>query len=111
MTGEEFEALLTRLDALIADFEAHPDSSVSEQALELLRLVDAVHREGLGRLITMISRRHPELVSEAVIDPVIRILLALYELEPGGSPRAAFIPLERLAQSAASARARSEGQS
>jgi hypothetical protein len=50
-------------------------------------------------------------VSEAVIDPVIRILLALYELEPGGSPRAAFIPLERLAQSAASARARGEGQS
>ena len=111
MTSAEFEALLTQLDALVAEFEAHPDASVSEQALELLRLVDAVHREGLGRLVTMISRRHPELISEAAIDPVIRILLALYELEPGGSPRTAFIPLERLAQSAASARARREGQS
>jgi hypothetical protein len=111
MTRDEFEALLTRLDALIADFEAHPDASVREQALELLRLVDAVHREGLGRLITMIGRRHPDVVSEAALDPVIRILLALYELEPGASPPAAFIPLERLAQSAAAARARREGRS
>jgi hypothetical protein len=49
-------------------------------------------------------------VGEAAADPVVRILLALYDLEPGGSPTATFIPLERLAQSAAAARGRREGR-
>jgi hypothetical protein len=111
MTVEEFEAALIRLDGLIAGFEADADASVSDRALELLRLVDAVHREGLGRLVDVIQRRHPELVGEAAGDPVIRILLTLYDLESGGAPTATFIPLERLAQSAALARERREGRS
>jgi hypothetical protein len=110
MKGEEFEELLTSLDALIAEFEAHADGTVSERALEMLRLVDAVHREGLGRLVDVIRRRRPELMGEAAADPVVRILLALYDLEPGGSPTATFIPLERLAQSAAAARGRRGGR-
>jgi hypothetical protein len=110
MTGEEFEELLTRLDALIGEFETHADATVSAQSLELLRLVDAVHREGLGRLVHLIRQRQPELLGTVADDPVVRILLALYDLEPGGPPSpAAFIPLERLAKSAAVARERREG--
>ena len=41
---------------------------------------------------------------------VIRLLLVLYDLTPPGSPDPAFIPLERLQQSAALAQTRRSAQ-
>jgi hypothetical protein len=104
MAPEEFEDLLIRLDALVGELEAHPDARVRARALDLLRHVDAVHREGLGRLAGLIRGRDPELMAEAALDPVVGLLLSLYDLAPA-APRA-FIPLERLEASAAAARAR-----
>ena len=105
MTTEEFEELLTHLDALVAEFEAHGDPGVSARALDLLRHVDAIHREGLGRLVELIHRRYPQLVEEVAQDGVVHILLSLYDLAPS-PPTGAFIPLARLEASAAAARSR-----
>jgi hypothetical protein len=111
MTEAEFEELLTHLDALVAEFEEHPDPAVSARALELIRHVDAVHREGLGRIVGLIGRRVPELLEEAARDPVARILLALYDLAPAGRKSAAFVPIADLERSAAAARARGQRDS
>lgn len=108
MTPDEFEALLAHLDGLVAEFEGHPDPSVRERALELLRHVDAVHREGIGRLAQLISHSYPQFLQEAARDPVVGILLALYDLTPSEPRGTAFIPLSRLERSAAATRARSE---
>ena len=105
MTAGEFEALLSRVDALIAEFERHPDPDVRQRALDLLHGIDAVHREGIARLVDLLNQRFPRLLEEATAtDPVIRLLLVLYDLAPSTSPSPAFIPLERLQQSAALAR-------
>jgi hypothetical protein len=107
MTGAEFEELLTRLDALVAEFEEHPDPVVSARALEMIQLVDAVHRAGLGRLAELIRRRDPKALEDAAQDGVVSILFALYELELGASAEAgAFVPLAQLEASARAARAR-----
>ena len=109
MTDAEFEDLLTRLDALVTEFERHPDAVVSARAIEMIQHVDAVHREGLGRLVALIDRRYPQFLEEARRDPVVRILLALYDLGPGSSERSTFVPLAQLEASALAARARREG--
>ena len=58
---------------------------------------DAVHREGLGRLVELVGRRDPRLLDDAGQDPIAGILLSLYDLAPFRS----FVPLERLQASAA----------
>src|SRR5262249_22485886 len=109
MTANEFEALLSRVDALIVQFERHPDPNVRQLALDLLHGIDAVHRQGIARLVDLLNQRFPLLLQEAAAnDPVIRLLLVLYDLAPSLSPSPAFIPLERLQQSAALARTRGE---
>lgn len=108
MSANEFEELLTRLDALVAEFEGHQDPAVSARVLELIRQVDAVHRAGLERLTALVARRHPELLDEMAVDPVAGLLLTLYDLTPGGRRNAAFIPLAQLEASAYAARARRE---
>lgn len=102
----DFPGLLAHLDALVGEFEAHPDPAVRERALDLMRHVDAVHRPGLARLVELAGRRDPGLLEEARRDPVVAILLALYDLDGDPGPGPAFIPLERLAGSAAAVRAR-----
>jgi len=109
MTDAEFEDLLTRLDALVTEFEQHPDPVTSARALEMIQLVDAVHRAGLGQLVALIRRRDPKLLEDASQDRIMRILLALYDLEPGGDPvRGAFVPLSQLQASARLVRAHRE---
>src|SRR5262245_22280339 len=116
MTDAEFEGLLTRLDALVTEFEQHPDPAVSARALEMIQLVDAVHRAGLERLAALIRGRDPKILEDAAKDTIAQILLALYDLEPGryantierpgGSPPGGFVPLAQLEASAHAARVR-----
>jgi len=109
MTDVEFEELLTRLDVLVTEFEHHPDAVVGARAIEMIQHVDALHREGLGRLIALIDRRYPQFLQEAARDRVLRILLELYDLAPGSPERRGFVPLAQLEASALAARARREG--
>jgi nitrite reductase/ring-hydroxylating ferredoxin subunit/Fe-S cluster biogenesis protein NfuA len=63
----EFDAAVARLDALVTRLEREGD----ERALELLQLVDAIHRPAL------------ELIAAGQTDhPVARALLAMYDLGP-----------------------------
>ena len=111
MTHAEFEELLTRLDALVTEFEQHRDPAVSARALEMLQHIDAVHREGLGRLMALVAARDGRLPDGVTHDAVVRILLALYDLDPGGErERRAFIPLTHLEASAHAVRARRENE-
>lgn len=106
MNAGEFEEFLAHLDALVAGFEQHAEPDVRGRALELLQHVDTVHREGLSRLVEVVNRRHPQLLEEAARDPVVRLFLTLYDLEPPERAAGAFIPLQHLRQSAALAQTR-----
>jgi hypothetical protein len=107
MTEAEFQDLLLHLDTLVSWFESHPDPEISAQALALIRHVDAMHREGIERLVGLIGGRDPALLDEARRDPIVSLLLDLYDLAPASPATHAFIPLDRLAASAAAARVRS----
>lgn len=63
----EFDAAVVRLEQLVADLEQEGD----ERALELLQLVDAVHRPALARLAAGEAEH-----------PLARALLAMYGLAP-----------------------------
>ncbi len=67
----------------------HPDSKVAERVEELLDWVDAVHREGLGRLIEMIRSWRGEIFLESVArDEITGTMLRAYELGEGLDPEA-----------------------
>ena len=67
----------------------HPDSKVAERVIELLDWVDAVHRDGLGRLVEMIRSWRGEIFLESVArDEVTGTLLRVYDLGEGLDPEA-----------------------
>jgi hypothetical protein len=103
--------VIREVDALIAELQRHPDPETRAQAEALLGGLDALHREGLGRLIAALHTGGAgDLVEEAArADPVIGVLLGLYDLVPlalppepagahGGMPAGVtgFVPIERL---------------
>ena len=106
MSYETYVNLIRQLDELVAVFEAHPDPATRAQAVALLSGLDALHREGLGRLVSALREAGAqELLSRAVADPVVKVLLGLYDLvdlglpeapQPGMTPQTVFFPLERL---------------
>jgi Fe-S cluster biogenesis protein NfuA len=62
----------------------HPDSKVSERVLELLDWVDAVHRDGLGRMIDMIRAWRGEIFLESLArDEITGTMLNAYGLGEG----------------------------
>ncbi len=100
---DSYLRLIDQLDDLIAAFEQHPDITTREQAITLLSGLDALHREGLGRLVERLrAAGADEMLDHALSDPVVRTLLGLYDLaeldlpaeEP--PPNVAFVPLENL---------------
>lgn len=72
-----------RLDSLVQSFEQHPIEGVRQQALEMLGLVDALHREGMNRIAELLWTGSPAVLEKALNDPAINILLQLYDLAPG----------------------------
>ncbi len=67
----------------------HPDSKVVERVEELLDWVDAVHREGLGRLIEMVRSWRGEIFLESVArDEITGTMLRAYQLGEGLDPEA-----------------------
>ena len=83
LTEQEFQAATRHLDALVQEFEALPYPKVQEDVFDLLQTVDALHRAGLGRLISFLrDHGQSDLVERAAMDPIIGTLLLLYDLVP-----------------------------
>ncbi len=76
---ESIEQITRRLDYLVQIFEQHPDEQVRDRVMELLALVDALHRQGLGRLVESLPADRYETLLQ---DPVVNTLLTLYDLAP-----------------------------
>lgn len=67
----------------------HPDSKVSERVLELLDWIDAVHRDGLGRMIEMTRAWRGEIFLESLArDEITGTMLNAYGLGEGLDPEA-----------------------
>jgi nitrite reductase/ring-hydroxylating ferredoxin subunit len=104
MPYETYVNLLRQLDDLVAIFEHHPDPATQEQAAALLSGLDLLHREGLGRLVSTLRDAGADaLLDQATDDPVVKTLLALYDLADLDIPEEAspaqsttFIPTEQL---------------
>lgn len=105
MAYESYLNLIQQIDDLVAGLEHHPDSAIREQVVALLSGLDALHREGLGRLVGALREAGAGVLLErAAADPVVEILLCLYDLadrqlpetpQPATAP-SGFVPLESL---------------
>lgn len=70
-----------RIGELAEALTEHPDPVVASQVTELLDWVDAVHRDGLGRLLEMTRQWRGEIFLESVArDEVVGTMLAAYGL-------------------------------
>jgi nitrite reductase/ring-hydroxylating ferredoxin subunit len=79
MTSSGWEKLLEQVNAQIEELEQISDSEVKDKVFTLLAGIDAIHRESLGRLVSLFK----EGVLEQVInDPPIHTLMELYDLLP-----------------------------
>jgi nitrite reductase/ring-hydroxylating ferredoxin subunit/Fe-S cluster biogenesis protein NfuA len=75
-------ALVTRLDGLVRSFEEHPREDVRAQVLEMLGLIDALHRGGVARLVEALWTGSPTALEQTLADPAVQVLLELYDLGP-----------------------------
>lgn len=82
----EVAAALQQLDHLMQMFTQHPDEDVQDAVIALLRAVDVLHRGGLHRLGELLHAR--SVIDEALADPHIALLFALYQPEEDGDQRA-----------------------
>src|SRR5688572_17960580 len=82
-TEDSLAGIALRLDSLVQRFEQHPIEQVRQEALEMLGLVDALHREGINRMVELLWTGSPTVLEKALHDPAINIVLQLYDLVPG----------------------------
>lgn len=76
------DQITQRLDSLVQTFEQHPIVQVRDQAMEILGLIDALHRAGIQRLVSALRTQGPGLLDEVLEDPAAQVLLTLYDLMP-----------------------------
>jgi len=86
VSDESLDQITQRLDALIQGFEQHPIIQVRDQVMEMLGLIDALHRLGLQHLVGVVQAQGPTPFDQLVADPAVQTLLTLYDLMPP-SPR------------------------
>lgn len=76
-----YNEILPRVGELFEELSEHPDPTVRAAVGEMMDLVDAFHREGLGRLVEMIRAWRGEIFLESVSrDEVTGYFLSAYEL-------------------------------
>jgi Fe-S cluster biogenesis protein NfuA len=73
----EVDDALARLDDLVTFIETHPDATVQDAMLEMLRAVDVIHRGALQRVRALLEAR--ALLDEALQDPHVGLLFELYD--------------------------------
>lgn len=90
----ELAPWLHRLDELVRELEQYPEPEVGERVIELLQCVDIVHRSGLRRVAEML--RPAGLLEQALEQPEVRLLFALYDLDRAGERVRAEAVLESM---------------
>ncbi len=75
-------AALDRLDQLVQEFEQQADPDVRERVFEMLRCVDAVHRQGLRSLVAVL--KEAGVLQRALDEADVVLLFELYQLDEGG---------------------------
>ncbi len=93
---EPLDQVAQRLDSLVQTFEQHPIIQVRDEAVEMLGLIDALHREGLRHLIEALQAQEPALLNQILEDPAVSMLLTLYDLLPPGPREQVELALESL---------------
>src|SRR6476469_1468080 len=80
-----YEEVMPRVGELYDELMTHPDAAIRDRVEEMMDLVDAFHREGLGRLVEMIRLWRGEVFLESVADDdVTGYFLSAYDF--GESP-------------------------
>lgn len=82
LANEELDALIGHVDALVGRMDALPDGPVKTDVFALLDGIDAIHREGLRRLVRLFKQG---VLEQVVTDPAIHTLMELYDLLPPDS--------------------------
>lgn len=93
---EPLNQIAQRLDSLVQTFEQHPIIQVRDEAMEMLGLIDVLHREGLRHLVEALQTQEPALLNHILEDPAISMLLTLYDLMPPGPREQVESALESL---------------
>lgn len=83
LSDAEYERLTHRVQELIERTEQLPYPKIRDLIFELLRGLDALHREALARMLRRVEEEAPELAERLPEDRVVRTLLALYNFGPG----------------------------
>lgn len=78
-SNEEWNALLRQVDGLVQKMDDLPYPEVKENVFELLAGIDAIHREGLHRLVRLFKEG---VLEQVVTDPAIHTLMEMYDLLP-----------------------------
>ncbi len=78
-SNEEWSALLCQVDGLVQKMDDLPYPAVKENVFELLAGIDAIHREGLHRLVRLFKEG---VLEQVVTDPAIHTLMEIYDLLP-----------------------------
>lgn len=90
-----YDEVLPRVGELFDELMTHPDAGVRNRVEEMMDLMDAFHREGLGRLIEMIRAWRGEIFLESVSrDDVTGYFLNAYDLGEAPDEREAAAAAE-----------------
>lgn len=90
-----YNEIMPRVGELAEQLLGHPDHHVRDQIEELLDLVDAFHREGLGRLVEMVRAWRGEIFLESASqDDITGYFLDTYDLGESPDEREAEIAAE-----------------
>jgi len=76
------DQITQRLDSLVQVFEQHPIIQVRKEAMEMLGLVDALHRAGIQALVEALRNQDSRAFNHLLEDPAVEVLLTLYDLMP-----------------------------
>jgi len=79
MTNTGWDSLLVQVNQQIEEFENHPLPEVKDKVFSLLEGIDLIHREALGRLVSLFKEG---VLEQVVTDPPIHTLMELYDLLP-----------------------------
>ena len=104
LTPQDYNQLVLRLNEMIKECEQIPDPLLQEKIFDLLKALDAMHREALRRILVLIENHAPPLLPLLAQDAVIETILLLYEFMPQPAPMpppdpaadGQFIPLAQI---------------